>query len=71
MREVWLFASTVACSYVDIAEGFERKLAARLAHLSQTSDAAELKRNWRMRAERIGEPVGLALAEGFTVLRLN
>ena len=71
VREVWLFASTVASAYVDISPGFERKLAARLAHASQTSDPAALKRNWRMRAVRIGEPVGLALAESFTVLHLD
>lgn len=32
VQEVRLFASANAATYVDIAGGFERKLAARLAH---------------------------------------
>jgi LmbE family N-acetylglucosaminyl deacetylase len=71
VREVWLFASVVADSYVDIADGFARKLAARLAHRSQTPEPAALRESWRRRAAHIGEPVGLALAEAFTVLRID
>ncbi len=71
VRAVWLFASAIADQYVDIADGFERKLAARLAHTSQTSDAAALRVGWRQRAAAIGVPAGLALAEAFTVLRLD
>lgn len=69
--EVWLFASSVASSYVDIAEGFERKLAARLAHESQTSDPVALSADWRTRAAEVGAPAGLAFAEAFTQLRLD
>jgi LmbE family N-acetylglucosaminyl deacetylase len=69
--EVWLFASVVATAYVDITDGFERKVAARLAHESQTSDPVALRQGWRQRAAQVGEPVGLALAESFTVLRLD
>lgn len=71
VRQVWLFASDTANRYVDIAAGFERKLAARLAHRSQTSDPAALAESWRARAARIGAPAGLALAEAFTVLDLD
>lgn len=35
---VWLFASATADAYVDISSRFERKIAARLAHASQTPD---------------------------------
>jgi LmbE family N-acetylglucosaminyl deacetylase len=67
--EVWLFASTVATGYVDIAPTFERKLAARLAHVSQTADPEQLRRSWQALAAQTGAPVGLSLAEAFTVLR--
>ena len=71
VREVWLFASATAASYVDIGHSFERKVAARLAHLSQTEDAAALRLGWRERAARIGAPAGMELAEAFTVLHLD
>ena len=57
-------------AYVDIAEGFEHKIAARLAHESQTPDPGTLTESWRTRAHAIGAPVGLELAESFTVLHL-
>jgi len=68
--EAWLFASAGADAFVDISAGLERKIAARLAHQSQTSDAEALRAGWRERASRIGAPAGLACAEAFTVLRL-
>lgn len=68
VREVWLFASAAANSYVDITRGFERKLAARLAHTSQTPDTTALAESWRVRAAQIGAQAGLELAEAFTVL---
>lgn len=71
IREVWLFASAAADACVDIAAGFERKIAARLAHASQTPDPEALRAGWRERAARIGVPAGLPLAETFTVLRLD
>ncbi len=71
IREVWLFASAAADACVDIATGFERKIAARLAHASQTPDPEALRAGWRERAARIGVPAGLPLAETFTVLRLD
>jgi LmbE family N-acetylglucosaminyl deacetylase len=71
VHEVWLFASSLADAYVDITGGFARKLAARLAHKSQTVEPEALVASWRKRAQQIGEPVGLALAEAFTILRLG
>jgi len=70
VAEAWLFATNAPNAYVDISATFERKIAARLAHVSQTSDPPALRSNWRQRAAAIGEPVGLALAEAFTVLQL-
>lgn len=69
VREVWLFASAAADCAVDITNGFERKIAARLAHHSQTPDPAALTASWRERAARIGAPADLALAETFVVLQ--
>ena len=71
VREVWLFSSAAADSYVDIASSFERKLAARLAHASQTPDAQALAESWRARAGQIGAPAGLDLAEAFMVLQVG
>lgn len=70
-REVWLFSSAAPDTWVDSAATFERKLTARLAHHSQTTDPAALRAGWRERAARIGAPAGLALAEAFVVLRLD
>jgi LmbE family N-acetylglucosaminyl deacetylase len=71
VREVWLFASVQPSAYVDIGSGFERKIAARLAHESQTRDPQALRAGWRERAARIGAEANLPLAESFVVLRLD
>jgi len=63
--EVWLFASSQPNYFVDISATFERKVAARLAHASQTADASALEEAFRQRAEEIGRPASLALAEAF------
>lgn len=71
VRGLWLFASLAADVAMDISETFERKLAARLAHISQTPDPAALVAGWRARAARIGSAAGVPLAEAFTVLELD
>lgn len=71
VREVWLFASHAAESYVDITAGFERKLTARLAHASQTPDPAALATGWRARSASIGKSANLEIAEAFTRLELD
>ena len=71
VREVWLGASTAATVVVDISATFERKIAARLAHVSQTPDPARLPQDWRTRAATIGAAAGVGLGEAFTVLRLD
>jgi LmbE family N-acetylglucosaminyl deacetylase len=70
VADVWLFASEIATSFVDIRSGFDRKIAARLAHTSQTPDPSALPPSWRDRFARIGSAAGLELAETFTLLRL-
>lgn len=52
VRGVWLFASVAAEAAVDISQSFERKLAARLAHASQTSDPLALAVAWRLINDR-------------------
>jgi LmbE family N-acetylglucosaminyl deacetylase len=71
VSEIWLFVGAAADAQVDISTVFDRKIRARLAHVSQTADAEPLRRNWQERAARLGVPAGLALAEVFTVLRLD
>ncbi len=68
---VWLFASAVADSYVDVSATFERKVAARLAHASQTADPAALPERFRKRDSDVGAPAGLPLAEAFTIVTIG
>jgi len=66
--EVWLFASSLADSLIDISASIEQKIAARLKHTSQTVDPVALRESWTMRAREIGAPFGVP-AEAFTLLR--
>lgn len=68
---VWLFASATADRVVDISTGFERKVAARHAHASQTINRDALRASWTERAAEVGTPVNIPLAEAFTVLQLD
>jgi LmbE family N-acetylglucosaminyl deacetylase len=68
---VWLFASAVADAYVDISSTFARKVAARLVHASQTADPAALPERFRARDGATGAPVGLPLAEAFTIVTIG
>lgn len=70
VSSVWLFASTVATTAVDISATLERKVNARLEHHSQTSNPDELRIAWRTRAAAIGKPFDLPAAESFTVVNL-
>lgn len=65
---IWLFSMAAANCVVDIAPVFERKVAARAAHRSQTSDPILLRADWAERAQRTGAPAGLALAEAFRAI---
>ncbi len=67
----WLFASAVADAYVDISATFARKVAARLAHASQTADPAALPERFRARDSATGAPVDLPLAEAFTLVTIG
>lgn len=71
VQRVWLFASAIADTSVDISGSFDVKIAARLAHVSQTPDAAALPGSWRERAGRVGDVAGLPMAEAFTVLEIE
>ena len=70
VSEVWLFASAIADSCVDISVGFDAKIAARLAHVSQTPNPQELAINWRNRAAAVGSTLGVPLGEAFTIIRI-
>lgn len=71
VRGVWLFASAAAHIAVDVGATFERKLAARLTHTSQTPDPTALASGWQRRAAEIGAQADVPLAEAFTVLALE
>lgn len=66
--QVWLFATEVPDIWIDIASTLPRKIAARLAHLSQHTDPQALERNWQQRARDVGAAVGLQAAEAFKML---
>lgn len=68
--EAWLFSSDQPDFFMDIAAVLEAKIAARLAHASQTSEPEALAAAWRRRAEETGQQGGLALAEAFKRIRL-
>lgn len=69
--QVWLFASSQPDTFVNISDGFDLKVWARLAHESQTVDPEALRKGWLERANRIGEEVGLGMSESFTVLTID
>ncbi len=71
VAEVWLFSSDIPDHYVDISETLDAKIAARLAHASQTSDAVALAESWRARAQTIGQASGMDYAEAFKRLILG
>lgn len=65
VSDVWLFSSDQPDHYVDITAGLDAKIAARLAHASQTTDPETLAVSWRRRDEETGRQGGLPLAEAF------
>lgn len=65
IAEAWLFSSDTPDYYVDISATLDTKIAARLAHASQTSDSAALAESWRRRARETGQAGGLPYAEAF------
>lgn len=71
VEDVWLFASAAPDALVDITDGFDRKVEARLAHQSQTTDPDALRVGWRQRAAEVGDPIDLPRAEAFTLLHLG
>lgn len=68
-RAAWLFHTSRPNRYVDITATFDRKVAARAAHASQTGDVARLTDTFRERAAAIGAAAGLPLAEAFHEVR--
>lgn len=71
IHEVWLFSSDTPDHYIDISATLDIKIAARLAHASQTSDPTVLRESWYRRAHEIGRAGGLAYAEAFKRLTLE
>ena len=71
VNSAWLFASAFGSKYVDISSTLERKVEARLQHLSQLSEPTELRAKWEERAQTTGRRASLAAAEAFTVIKLS
>jgi LmbE family N-acetylglucosaminyl deacetylase len=51
--------------FLDVSSTFETGLEALFCHVSQISDRAAVEERVRQRAAEVGEPVGMALANGF------
>ncbi|MBX6341956.1 MAG: PIG-L family deacetylase, partial [Thermomicrobiaceae bacterium] len=67
-----LFGTDQPNAFVDIAEVFERKIAALELHVSQAGAfPGGLRARMRRRAEEAGRPAGLALAEAFHLVDLE
>ena len=73
VHEIYLFGTAEPDTWVDISETIETKIHAAAAHESQLRDSSTERRaeRQRSRAREVGEPHGLAYAEGFKVLHLN
>ncbi len=69
--EAWLIMSRIPDLFVDIEPGIEQKIAARLCHASQHTDATALDRSFRVRAAELGSEVGLPFAEALKVVRFG
>lgn len=70
VAEAWLFSSETSDHFVDISATLDTKIAARLAHASQTSDPDALAESWRRRARETGAVAGLPHAEAFKRVEL-
>ncbi|MEA2641686.1 MAG: hypothetical protein QOF51_3080 [Chloroflexota bacterium] len=72
--EVYLFGTAEPDVWIDISDVLDKKLGAAAAHASQLrpdGDTEERRQRRLARAREVGEPHGLAYAEGFKLLRLN
>jgi len=67
--EAWLIMSQIPDLFVDISATMSVKIAARLAHVSQYRDAAELEQRFRARDADLGATYGAAYAEAFKRVR--
>lgn len=64
-RAAWLFNTESPDRFIDTGATLDTKIAARLAHASQTADPAALARNYRRRDAECGATAGLDHAEAF------
>jgi LmbE family N-acetylglucosaminyl deacetylase len=71
VRQLYLFWSDNADHIEDISETIDARIAALARHVSQVgTDTAKLDERIRERARGVGEPAGLAYAEGFKLIKL-
>ncbi|CAN5259632.1 hypothetical protein BH20ACT9_BH20ACT9_18550 [soil metagenome] len=70
VAELWLMSFGQGATLVDVADAFDRKLAALRCHASQLAGWDPEPRMREVAAET-GKAAGLGLAEAFTVLRFR
>lgn len=71
VAEIWYYGSETPDHFIDISETFDVKIAALMKHESQVGKSTNLAERLRERAEEVGEPAGLALAEAFKVVKMR
>ncbi len=71
VKTIWMFASANATNYIDIEEGFERKVNARLEHKSQMTDREQLRKSWKNMSQDTGKRANLEYGEAFTIISVG
>ncbi len=69
--QIMLFNPDEANFWVDITRTFPQKMEALNCHASQVSRAKDLEQRMRQRAEDIGKPQGIKMAEAFRLIELR
>ncbi|HUX87352.1 MAG TPA: PIG-L deacetylase family protein [Chloroflexota bacterium] len=65
VKEVYLWGAPNPNVWVDISSTFETKIESLRCHVSQVGKAEQLAERLRERAQKVGEPQGIPLAEAF------
>lgn len=71
VAELWLYGSETPDTFIDISETFQTKIHALKAHESQVGTGETLEKRMRERAEEVGRPEGLPMAEAFKVVKMR
>jgi LmbE family N-acetylglucosaminyl deacetylase len=71
VAELWLYGSETPDTFIDISATFDTKIHALRAHESQVGTGETLEQRMRDRAQEVGKPDGLPMAEAFKVVKMR